>query len=439
MNKHMRALVAAGLAGTLSLSLMAPPVFADTADDLAVAAQRLETLGTELSSIQAELDACGEELEACSYDIAQKQDEIAQTETELTAARSVLASRMRTNYKTGRTSLLSVILEAGSFEDLASRIYYMDKLADNDAGAISVVQGLQYQLNDQMAELEARQHDLERTLEETQQRVGEYEEKVAEAASYYQSLDAQLQAELEAQAAAEAAERERAEAEAMARAVEAAKEKEEEEAKKAAPAPAETQAEQGSTSTQEGDQQGSTSTKDTAPQEKQSTPQASEQQQSTSEQKESQDTKAKEETKADPEPAKADPQPQQVEKPSEPAKPAVDYGTYGGAGVDSAYSCIGCPYEWGAAGPNSFDCSGLVCYCYGTARGRSTYDMTSSLKASGDWKTSLSQLSYGDLVFTSSGHVGIYLGNGTFIHAPAPGRTVCVQEVFSFVGGGSYY
>ncbi|MBQ6491290.1 MAG: C40 family peptidase, partial [Atopobiaceae bacterium] len=113
-------------------------------------------------------------------------------------------------------------------------------------------------------------------------------------------------------------------------------------------------------------------------------------------------------------------------------------GTFGGAGVDSAYSCIGCPYVWGAAGPNSFDCSGLVCYCYGYGRGRTTYDMISSLKASGDWKTNMSQLSYGDLIFTSTGHVGIYLGNGTFIHAPAPGRTVRVQEVFSFVGGGTY-
>jgi cell wall-associated NlpC family hydrolase len=38
--------------------------------------------------------------------------------------------------------------------------------------------------------------------------------------------------------------------------------------------------------------------------------------------------------------------------------------------------------------------------------------MISSLQSSGDWKTSMSQLSVGDLVFTNPGHVGIYVGDG---------------------------
>jgi cell wall-associated NlpC family hydrolase len=64
--------------------------------------------------------------------------------------------------------------------------------------------------------------------------------------------------------------------------------------------------------------------------------------------------------------------------------------------------------------------------------------MIASLQASGDWKTSMSELSYGDLVFTHAGHVGIYLGNGMMVHAPSPGRTVCVAPVYAFYGGGTF-
>ena len=64
--------------------------------------------------------------------------------------------------------------------------------------------------------------------------------------------------------------------------------------------------------------------------------------------------------------------------------------------------------------------------------------MISSLQASGDWKTDICQLSYGDLIFTDYGHVGIYLGGGTMVHAPRPGYSVCTTNIWSFIGGGSY-
>ena len=99
---------------------------------------------------------------------------------------------------------------------------------------------------------------------------------------------------------------------------------------------------------------------------------------------------------------------------------------------------IGVPYVWGGTSASGVDCSGLVCYSYGYKRGRTTYDMIGSLQATGDWKTSMSELSVGDLVFPSSGHVGIYIGNGQMIHAPSPGRTVCIASVYSFIGGGTY-
>ena len=110
----------------------------------------------------------------------------------------------------------------------------------------------------------------------------------------------------------------------------------------------------------------------------------------------------------------------------------------GGGGLGSAYSAIGSPYVYGGDGPSEFDCSGLVCFCYGYSRGRTTYDLIDSLQSDGNWKSSMSELSAGDLVFTDYGHVGIYIGDGMMIHAPRPGRSVCTQEVWSCIGGGTF-
>ena len=90
--------------------------------------------------------------------------------------------------------------------------------------------------------------------------------------------------------------------------------------------------------------------------------------------------------------------------------------------VKTAHEQLGKPYVWGAEGPNSFDCSGLVHYVFGkhevqTPRvSRDQYKVGKSV--------SKSNLQPGDLIFSSARpdgtitHVGIYVGNGQMIHAP---------------------
>lgn len=95
---------------------------------------------------------------------------------------------------------------------------------------------------------------------------------------------------------------------------------------------------------------------------------------------------------------------------------------------------LGAPYIWGAEGPTSFDCSGLVQYVYrkaGISLPRVTYDQINVGHSVRPGK-----LRPGDLVFFDTDrsrrgpdHVGIYVGGGKFIHAPKPGDHVKISSL----------
>ena len=104
--------------------------------------------------------------------------------------------------------------------------------------------------------------------------------------------------------------------------------------------------------------------------------------------------------------------------------------------VREAFKHLGKPYVWGAKGPNTFDCSGLTYYVYIKATGHYIGGWTGEQQYAGT-QIPVSQAQPGDLVFwgPSSGvthHVGIYIGNGQFIHAPQPGDKVRVTSISDF-------
>lgn len=98
---------------------------------------------------------------------------------------------------------------------------------------------------------------------------------------------------------------------------------------------------------------------------------------------------------------------------------------YGATVVAAARSKLGCPYVWGASGPNSFDCSGLVMWCY--AQAGVSLDHYSGSQANAGAVLPVSQAQPGDILW-KSGHVGIYIGNGQYIHAPQTGDVVKIAN-----------
>jgi cell wall-associated NlpC family hydrolase len=111
--------------------------------------------------------------------------------------------------------------------------------------------------------------------------------------------------------------------------------------------------------------------------------------------------------------------------------PPVNVPASGGAAtaVAAARSRLGSPYVWAAAGPSTFDCSGLTMYAWAAAG--VSLPHSSSLQFSSGTKVSVSALQPGDLVFYGSPihHVALYVGGGQVIHAPQTGDVVRYASV----------
>ena len=86
----------------------------------------------------------------------------------------------------------------------------------------------------------------------------------------------------------------------------------------------------------------------------------------------------------------------------------------------------------GESPSKGFDCSGLVKYVYNKVTGMNLPHSTGSLIGMGK-KVSKNDLQLGDLVFPSSGHVGIFSGNNKFIHAPGDGQKVQEANIYAFL------
>ena len=116
--------------------------------------------------------------------------------------------------------------------------------------------------------------------------------------------------------------------------------------------------------------------------------------------------------------------------------------------VVTAREMLGAPYRYGGTTPRGFDCSGLVWYSHqraGIAVPRRSRQQMSSVRQVG-----MGSLRGGDLLFFSidgraSYHVGIYVGDGRFIHAPSSGKKVSSARLDNpywrsrFLRAGNYY
>jgi cell wall-associated NlpC family hydrolase len=121
-----------------------------------------------------------------------------------------------------------------------------------------------------------------------------------------------------------------------------------------------------------------------------------------------------------------------------PGSAVVPASAIGTRVVQIAMQYLGDPYVWGAEGPTTFDCSGLVTYVFAQV------GISLPHYAASQWNYGVyvprGELEPGDLVFFENlGHVGIYVGNGDYIQAPQPGDVVKITPLSEPWSAANYF
>lgn len=360
LNAAFAAILAVGL------SVPAASAFAAPSDDkqaeAQAALQKLNQYQSELDQASANYEAAHQEQIDAQNRVDEAQKQIEEKTAQIEKDQQRLSDRARDMYRSGDTNFLDVILGASSFEQFATTWNMLETLNGNDAELVSETKTAREDLQAAKQEAEEQAKVASDKAEEAKSVAEAADQKASEMQQTYNSLSAEAQ---------ELISQERAAQEAQQQAAAAA-------------------AEQNGTA---GNDAATTITNNnrnnTASNNSSSSSNSNKNNASSS--------------------ATNNSKPQSVS---------------GNSVVNRAYSQLGKPYQWGAVGPNSFDCSGLVSYCL-----TGSYSRLGTTGTFMGW-TRVSSPQPGDICVNSH-HCGIYIGGGQMIHAPRTGDVVKVSSVHS--------
>ena len=401
--KRTNAVLALGLAATIALSSF--PVSAQADPTSSELQQRVNEAYAQLLDYSQQAEVAGNQLEQVKSDLASVQDQIAQTkqeiadkQAELEQDQKALSSRLSSSYKRGDASLLGVVLGSSDFGELFSNLFYANKVAARDRDAIDTVRTAKQELTDQQTALEQQEAEKKQLVAEQEQKTAAVQQRASQMQSYYQALDSDLQAALANEAAVQAAQDALTKRQAQ-------------------------EAGSNSGATNSGNASSNTGSNSNA------------------------NTNTNTNTNAG---SNSNPS----SKPSQNTGSSSSGNTNSGSAPSGilafAQSKIGCAYSYGGVGPSAYDCSGLVYAAYknaGLSIARTADAQYRQVAAAGHLVKDVSSLKPGDLVFfyPGIGHVGVYEGNGSFVHASTYGVGVIRSSLYSayyasaFQGGGSPY
>ena len=363
-----------GAAALGATSLIIPEfAFAETAAEKQAEA---DAVRNQLVGLQADLETAGEnyyaaldEQESAQRSMEEQQVKIDETTEEIEVLQDRLSTRARSMYRSGSTTFIDFLLGASSFAEFTQNWELLNQINANDADLVDQTKAAREQLQAAKDEFARQEQIAAQKAAECKQIHDEVQVKVQNATDLMNSLDEEARALLEqeqAAAAAAAAAQAQAEAEAA-----------------AAAAGGNGGGNQGGGSNDGGNQGGGN----------------------------------------------------QGGGGNDGGGSTIVYpGGGGSAGDNSAaysYACsrIGCPYVWGAEGPDSFDCSGLVTWAY-RQLGIELPHQSEAQMARATRVVSVSEARPGDVLWRY-GHVGIAGGYGgtPYVHAPTFGA--CVRNTDS--------
>lgn len=360
LNAAFAAILAVGL------SVPAASAFAAPSDDkqaeAQAALQKLNQYQSELDQASANYEAAHQEQIDAQNRVDEAQKQIEEKTAQIEKDQQRLSDRARDMYRSGDTNFLDVILGASSFEQFATTWNMLETLNGNDAELVSETKTAREELQAAKQEAEEQAKVASDKAEEAKSVAEAADQKASEMQQTYNSLSAEAQ---------ELISQERAAQEAQQQAAAAAAEQNG------------TAGNDAATTITNNNRNNTTSSNSSS---------------SSNSNKNNASSSATNNSK-----------PQSVS---------------GNSVVNRAYSQLGKPYQWGAVGPNSFDCSGLVSYCL-----TGSYSRLGTTGTFMGW-TRVSSPQPGDICVNNH-HCGIYIGGGQMIHAPRTGDVVKVSSVHS--------
>lgn len=425
MLKRTRAAVTVATAFALAAcTIPAQPAYAEPSDQLQ---QRVNEAYAQLMSYTQELELAGNKLQEVKTNLSNVQTEIEATKTEISekeaelkVAQEELSGRLSDSYKRGDASLLSVILGANDFSELFSRMFYANKIAERDQQAIDAVRAAKSELESKQEDLAKQEAEQKQLVADQQQQTDTVAARVNAQQTFYSGLDSQLKEQLAEEEALRIAQEEYAKQQAA------------------------QQQNNGSSSNNSSSNTGNAGNTNNGGSNNNSSSNNSNNNNSNNNSNSNSNNNSGSGSNS----GSNNNSSSGSSKPSTP-----DYGSDSGNApssvVDIALAQVGKEYVYGTAGPNTFDCSGLVSYSYAQVGYSITHwsqGQFNLVQSKGHLVRSASSLKPGDLVFwgysaTSIYHVGIYIGGGRYVHASMPGVGVVTATLntgsSTYMGGGS--
>lgn len=386
MNKHGIRLITAVVTSSMIVTpVLAAPSVDDLKKEKASKQNEVSSLQSQLTTLMGKVNTLESELIQTGEDITKAQSDLVVAQKKEKEQYAAMKKRIKYMYEAGNDSAFETLVTSDDFTDLLSKAEYVQNVHSYDRKQLQEYVETKQQISDLKDSLEKDQKELESKQVEYEKQGDNLNNLITSKSAEVANLDSEIQAAAEA-AAKEAAER-------------AAKEAAEKAAKEAAK---KQQASAANNSTSSNRNNSTTSNNTTS---------------------------NKNNTSNTTRPSR----PSGNNTSSSTTKPSGNNtssnttsgsNANGGTIVSRAYSQLGKPYEWGAYGPNSFDCSGFVSYCL-----TGSYTRLGTTLTFMGW-TRVSNPQPGDVVTTAT-HCGIYIGNGQMIHAPHTGDVVKVGPVQS--------
>jgi len=385
MNKHGIRLITAVVTSSMIVTpVLAAPSVDDLKKEKAAKQSEVSSLQSQLTTLMGKVNTLESELIQTGEDITKAQGDLEVAQEKEKEQYAAMKKRIKYMYEAGNDSAFETLVTSEDFTDLLSKAEYVQNVHSYDRKQLQEYVETKQQISDLKDSLEKDQKELESKQVEYEKQGDNLNNLITSKSAEVANLDSEIQA------AAEAAAREAAERAAREAAEKAAKEAERQQAAASNNNAASTSNRNNTTSNRN-----NTTSSSTATSNRNNTTSSS--------------SSASVAT-----------------KPSNSSSSTTTSGTNanGGSIVSRAYSQLGKPYEWGAYGPSSFDCSGFVSYCL-----TGSYTRLGTTLTFMGW-TRVSNPQPGDVVTTAT-HCGIYIGNGQMIHAPHTGDVVKVGPVQS--------